>query len=110
MPFEPVQRLNSSRSSPFSVLIHWEGVPSISQNGKILYYELQTTFTDSSTQIPQLSSNFNWTNRTDGDINYFLLTNLWHTVDFTVRVTAHNRKGSSPGAMTIFQLIEGLLC
>ena len=108
-PSAPVQRLNYTLSSPFSVLIHWEEVPYISQNGKILEYTLITTFTDRNTQIPQLSSNFRWVNRTAGDANYFLLKDLWHTVDFTVTVSAINGYGPSPGKTITFQLVEGLL-
>ena len=67
-----------------------------------------TTFADRNTQIPQLSMNFTWTNTTVGDVNYFLLRDLWHTVDFTVNVTANTRLGPSPSAVTTFQLVEGL--
>ena len=84
-------------------------MPYISQNAEIMSYTLTTTFTDTNTQIPQLSGNFSWTNTTIGDVNYFLLKNLWHTVDFTVNVTANTRRGPSPWETITFQLVEGLL-
>ena len=132
VPSAPVQNLRALNASQFSVLIYWENITFVHQNGEILFYVITTNFTDANSTTPDLSSDFvrvnctkqlstnneaincpseaeNSTEQLSNNrvINYFLLKNLWYDVDFTVVVTPHTRLGAGPNEYVTFMLDRG---
>ena len=93
-PASPPTNVNATAQSPTSILVTWEDVLTINQNGIITGYQVeysQSTFGNTTQNI------------TVGDVRSVLLIDLEEYVEYSIRVRASTTAGYGPYSEAIIE-------
>ena len=91
-PSNPPQNVTATVISSNGIIVSWEEVPAINQNGEITTYEIQDVPLE--TFEGQISTNT--VNTSNGSVLMMVLTGLQEYVEYNISVRAYTRAGPGP--------------
>ena len=91
-PSDPPQNVRGTNISSTEIMVSWEEVPAINQNGEITTYEIQ--YVPLETFEGQISTNT--VNTSNGSVLMMVLTGLEEYVEYNISVRAYTSAGPGP--------------
>ena len=98
-PAAPPQNVTATAVSPTAIIVSWEDVPAIDQNGVITMYEIH--FVPLETFGGQITSDT--VNTSNGSVLMMVLTGLEEYVEYNISVRAYTSAGPGPYSVGVVE-------